>query len=659
MWGKSSGAVVLSDRIYLNVPFVEKDKAKALGARWDSVERKWYYTDPADKKKFAAWEIKEAMKLADLTDEQQELIERAKRGENVLVDACIGSGKTTTIQVLCNEMCDKKILYLTYNTLLKIDAREKITQSNVTVTNYHGFAYMCLKNAGISAGTSDLIQVFNAHKPALGRRYDMVVIDEYQDIEQEIADMLEYIKEKLPNIQIIAVGDMQQKIYDKTTLNVVDFVRDYLVEYTTLNFTKCFRLSAEHAKRLGNIWGKTIEGVNPDCKVSTMGVFDVVRLLAEEDPSDILCLGSRTGDMSRVLNILERSYSDKFNKKTVYASITDEDRSSTHPTSQTAIFTTFDSSKGMERKICVVFDYTDEYWLTRAFQPFAKYEILRNIFCVAASRGKQHIIFVRGKADLLKDEDLATPVEKEGENMRPFDVVEAFSFKYKEDIEKCYKALEIKDITEEGSGTIDASNNDFLIDISPCIGVWQEAAFFHDYDIDAQIEYAIAMHPNRPVPYMKKDATLDDKIQYLVAFETSYDRYMTQVKPPFISDEHKAQIRERLATVFDGHEDVQGHGTFYFESDGGTLFEIDGRYDVRKDDTIYELKFKSELAHEDFLQLAMYLIMNEDCEKGVLWNVKTNQKYEVRINGKRKFLNAVVKCATKGLVTRYHPANVT
>ncbi len=35
---------------------------------------------------------------------------------------------------------------------------------------------------------------------------------------------------------------------------------------------------------------------------------------------------------------------------------------STQPTPNTAIFTTFDSSKGLERKVCVILDYTKSYW---------------------------------------------------------------------------------------------------------------------------------------------------------------------------------------------------------------------------------------------------------------------------------------------------------
>ena len=29
-------------RLYLNVPFIDKDIAKAMGAKWDSIVKKWY-----------------------------------------------------------------------------------------------------------------------------------------------------------------------------------------------------------------------------------------------------------------------------------------------------------------------------------------------------------------------------------------------------------------------------------------------------------------------------------------------------------------------------------------------------------------------------------------------------------------------------------------
>ena len=76
------------------------------------------------------------LSLIHISSEQQDLVRLALDGKNVLCDACIGSGKTSTINVLCNEFdSSKEILYLTYNRLLKLDAQEKILNDNVTVQN--------------------------------------------------------------------------------------------------------------------------------------------------------------------------------------------------------------------------------------------------------------------------------------------------------------------------------------------------------------------------------------------------------------------------------------------------------------------------------------------------------------------------------------------
>jgi hypothetical protein len=40
---------------YLHVPFHQKDKAKALGARWDSLARQWYAPAGKDLTQFYGW----------------------------------------------------------------------------------------------------------------------------------------------------------------------------------------------------------------------------------------------------------------------------------------------------------------------------------------------------------------------------------------------------------------------------------------------------------------------------------------------------------------------------------------------------------------------------------------------------------------------------
>lgn len=42
-------------RINLVTPFADKDKAKALGARWDSTQRLWYIVDIVDLTPFMRW----------------------------------------------------------------------------------------------------------------------------------------------------------------------------------------------------------------------------------------------------------------------------------------------------------------------------------------------------------------------------------------------------------------------------------------------------------------------------------------------------------------------------------------------------------------------------------------------------------------------------
>ena len=303
----------------------------------------------------------------ELTVEQKEFIQKAKEGKNILVNACIGSGKTTAIQELCKEIPkEKKILYLTYNKLLKIDAKSKIKQKNVLVTNYHGFAYMALKGVKISVGVSDLIQTYNKRKPPISK-YDILILDEYQDINSELSDLLLTIKDVNPNIQIIAVGDMDQKIYDFSKLNISEFINTFLGDYIKMEFTQCFRLPEEYAKELGTLWNKKITGVNKNCQIKIMSTEEIVHFLGTKKPKDILCLGARAGSLSKTLNAVEERYPQIYNKKTVYASISDNDaEKQISPSSNTAIFTTYDSSKGLERDVCIIFDYTEEYWEVRA-----------------------------------------------------------------------------------------------------------------------------------------------------------------------------------------------------------------------------------------------------------------------------------------------------
>lgn len=598
-----------------------------------------------------------------LSDEQSAFIATALDGKNILVDACIGSGKTTAIQGLCQLFpSTTSILYLTYNRLLKLDAQKRITPKNVFVTNYHGFAYQMLAREGIYVGVPDLIQEFLRYSPELDH-YDVLIIDEYQDIDQELADLLEIIKNTNPAMQIIAVGDMEQKIYDKTTLDIQSFIHQFLENYERLTFTQCFRLSANHAAFLGRVWGKTISGVNSNCIIEEKTEDEVIPLLVQYEPNEILCLGSRNRSMISVLNKLEEDYPIKFNKRTIYASISDDDSiGAAKPTAHSAIFTTFDSSKGLERRICVIFDFDESYWESRKIKNLQKYAILRNIFCVAASRGKERIIFVTSGSNRLSEQILSTPFEtKFGDSL--VDISQMFDFKYKENIEECFSLLKItKQPFSSESDTIEIENTDGLIDLSPCIGIYQEAAFFDNYDLLASIKLCYRIFHN--IPRLSDEVLcsmdMNCSILYLVSLQTQMNRYFTQVRCPFIPPEKEEELRKRLLTEFSPSEKCQVPCAIGFEGKNGSnaLIRALGYADVVKNDTVYELKFVSELTHQHFLQCACYMIALL-LPKGILWNTRNNAKYKIEIPNQLAFLDSVARAISKNRINRYYQPSIS
>lgn len=590
-----------------------------------------------------------------LSDEQQLFIEEAKQGKNILVDACIGSGKTTAIQNLCNMLPDtKKILYLTYNRLLKLDAQSKIKKKNVTVTNYHGFACKILYKNGDKAAVQESIQKVIKKNYQI-KKYDVLIIDEYQDIDQELADLLQWIKNFNLNMQIIAVGDMEQKIYDRTKLDIGLFIKEFLEDPLLLRFTQCFRLSNGLAAMLGRIWKKTIEGKNDCCKVEKMTQKDVVPFLMKQNPADILCLGSRSGIMKDILNDLEKKYPDKFNKKTVYATISDsEDRK--EPKKGSAIFTTYDSSKGMERKICIICDFTMKYWCTRLESGLrTPYDIIRNIFCVAASRGKNHIIFVSSN-DMLSEKTLSTYVGT-NQKFKDLNMSKMFEFKFKEDIENCFSQLKIQELTQEDTSLINIKERDYNIDLSPCIGIYQQAVFFDKYQIDEEIEFELLFKKKLIKLYTNevKNSSLDKKILFLVSLQIGHNRYREQVEIPFVNREQSELIKARLKTKLNEDDNVQIKCEIAFSDQERQeiKFRAKGIADVVKDDIVYELKFVSELSHEHFLQCASYMIAMS-ISKGILWNIRNNKLYQVEIPDKKAFLDAVTKTITRGIIENYY-----
>lgn len=592
-----------------------------------------------------------------LSNEQLRFVTAVGNGENVLVDACIGSGKTTSIQEACRRCGDKKVLYLTFNRRLMEEARARIypngenNGSNVDVQTFHSFAGGCLSRARMASRDvghciTDLVE----QRPPIPH-YDVLVVDEYQDLGEDMAEMLKYIEQQNPGIQKVFVGDMCQRIYERL-FDVEDFVEDFLGEKRVVKFTRCFRLSEEHASFLGQCWNKSITGVNRDCKIEfSSSIEDVAEIVAGYDPSQVLVLGPNgEGDRAKLQNILERKHRDKYNKDTLYSSIRDESGfdGAGKATDNSAIFTTFDSSKGLERDLCVVVGFQKKYWDVRSsFRP--DFNILRNIFLVAASRGKKKIIFLdSGNNPQLTPRDFSRSWRNQPD-LTKANMSQMFQHTEQADIDKCLDCVQTSTVRPKGS-LIKVEKSTGHIDLSPLFGIYAESEFFKHYDLD----FALSNYSARNSGFTwDPDWSSQKKIRHLVAAETKQNRYKTQVGDWFITDEVREKILSRMRTVFDGSEEVQHPCELWLTCNGtkelkDETFEkaVSGVCDVIKGNDIWELKFVSNLTPDHVLQLATYLVAMRR-ERGFLWNIQTDEMVEVRVPDRNRFVKAMTSCISR------------
>ncbi|NDB81492.1 MAG: hypothetical protein EB127_01895, partial [Alphaproteobacteria bacterium] len=120
-----------------------------------------------------------------LSEEQQNIIDSIKTGRNVIVDACAGSGKSTTILAIAREFPEERILQLTYNSALRKDVQGKIAEEgieNLTVHTFHSLAVaIYMTTAHTDAGIRHIL--FTDMKPRYTiPGYSKIVLDEAQDM---------------------------------------------------------------------------------------------------------------------------------------------------------------------------------------------------------------------------------------------------------------------------------------------------------------------------------------------------------------------------------------------------------------------------------------------------------------------------------------------
>jgi len=150
------------------------------------------------------------------SDEQQTIINSIAVKKNVIVDACAGSGKSTTILSCALAFPDKKFIQLTFNKQLQSEIQEKVKVleiKNLNVYTFHGLAVKyydpsCHNDMGIR-------RVLRESKTALNLPLcNVMVLDEAQDMTRVYFHLIwKFSLEINTPLQFLILGDEKQGLY--------------------------------------------------------------------------------------------------------------------------------------------------------------------------------------------------------------------------------------------------------------------------------------------------------------------------------------------------------------------------------------------------------------------------------------------------------------
>jgi len=152
------------------------------------------------------------------SEEQSVIIEEVKKGNNVIVDACAGSGKSTTILSTAKAIPTNRFLLITYNKSLRKEIQEKVTElklENIVVHTYHS---LCVATYNPEAHVDKVMRLLiqNNTPPLIDLTpFDIVVLDEVQDMTfLYFRLVVKYIKDIGEPIQLMVLGDYMQGLYE-------------------------------------------------------------------------------------------------------------------------------------------------------------------------------------------------------------------------------------------------------------------------------------------------------------------------------------------------------------------------------------------------------------------------------------------------------------
>lgn len=329
-----------------------------------------------------------------LSKEQKRIINKAN-DYNLIVDCVVGSGKTTTILEIAKDQSiknpDTKILLLLYNNKLKKETIERSVSMNLNNIDIHTFHSYCYHNVVDIKPINDydLLQIIkkvrsnehehkneneheNEHKVFKeNTNYDIIIIDEAQDLNQLYYEILCLIIKNNKKCRICVFGDKNQSIYkyndsDQRYIEYADILFNFNnIQWIKETLSETFRLN-KNIKNFVNFCKNNfniISNKHSDnlpryiiCNQWGNRPYEEIKYYLQNGYvySDILVLGPSIKVFKKIIN--------KLSKELIPIHCSDSNGNNTNYYQNKILFCTFHQAKGIERKVTIVFNFDYSYF---------------------------------------------------------------------------------------------------------------------------------------------------------------------------------------------------------------------------------------------------------------------------------------------------------
>lgn len=581
---------------------------------------------------------------------------------NIVVDSVAGSGKTTCNLHIAMHYKTHNLLLLTYNSRLKIETRQKVSDLKINNLETHSYHSFCVKyyNRG-STTDAGIKNIINYNTDPLKKiSYDMILLDEAQDISIIYYELVcKIMKDNTKkNIKICVLGDINQSIFD---FNGADnrYIKyaEKLYTFNKLPWISCkLTTSYRITKEMSVFINQCMMGYNRiiSHKVSnnkpryiicdTFGTLSPGKnrtfseieyyLNMNYKAGEIFILAPSLRNSKSSIRVLENLIKTRMPDVQVFVPTSDEETLDGDVIENKIVFSTFHQTKGLERKVVLVFGFDDSYF--RYYKKDVDPNICPNELYVATTRAMEHLSifhhyqndylpFVKKNklsqcCDVIKSANLYIPKNRDTKNIVDVCPTELVRHIPEHVLDKCFEYFDyniIRKAQDHIKIPSKIKGQGYCENVSEITGI--AIPTFFELKIKNKMEIYDRIHEKIDIDINNIST---EQLLYMAnqwnTQKTGYIFKLHQIKKyDWLSQKNLEKSMERMESLnisknslFEYKIEISGQKELYGKRLVGFLDCVD-----RENNIVYEFKCTNELEKSHRVQLAIYMYMNELLKK--------------------------------------------